>query len=1257
MTTFTHRPRPAARFGALLPAMPLAKMPLAKMLLAAGLLVAGLPETAQAQPLSVVVKPSGSSALSVTWAAPGSGAPTEYKVRWAEGAGSAAWVNDNAADGVSAGTDLVYVISALSAGRHYDVQVSAVVSGATTWSASVGGIVDQGSIGAFESLSLRLSGGQTLFPSQAHLRSFITVSSDTTGVTATAVTTGRGEFGFGKSSGSPVHTVPSGGTSGEVSVTAGTTVVILGALAADGNYATLPYVFNLKRKAPSTASSVPAAPSMIIELRDGTLRISVSPSDLAQVDFNRVVWRTSATNGADGVAGGGDDVAAGKWQDANGDDADCAEDDDPGNSGDCGQHIGVVITYQIPGLTGGIAYDVRARSENGIGAGAWSTVQSETPIMVTTPGEPVSVSAAVGARQIFVNWSMPADSGNGVISDYRVRWRLSDADGGGGGTAAGAWQDSEGDDAECDAAPGNDHLCGESGGEPPYTITGLDTVSYDVAVAAVNSAGAGAWSGDTATQATPLASSDATLSGLMLSAGVLSPRFGILQEAYTALLQNTSASVTITASLSQENASFTVQVGGGAATAGVSGVASAPSAIAAGATETFTIVVTAEDGNATKTYSVAATRIGPPDAPQSPTVTAAPREIVVGWQAPASDGGAAVTHYRVRWRLTDADGGGAGAWQDSSGDDAECDAAPGNDHLCGEEVRGATGYTITGLQRASYDVAVAAVNSAGAGVWSGDAAAQITPLASADASLSGLSLSAGRLSTGFDPARTAYTAFVPNESESIAVIATLNQENATFTVQIGNTATPTAGASGRATLPGAVLVEDGSATFTIVVTADDGIAMKTYSVVATGADPPDAPTAVVVTAGNQAYSVDWTAPAETGGAPIIEYRVRWTSTPSMWNGSGGADGVATGNADTSWNTPGSLRGANAFTVAAVNGAGVGAWEKPEVPTGGVYEPIERENPSPPANLRATSAADALMLQWDAVADAIGYKVRWKTDAASVYGAGVDVTAPATEYTIGGLSIGKYDVQVHAIKTVAGGAKPSVWASATFAIEEAGNADLAGLTLQLVIVGGTFDDMRLVFSPETLSYALDTGEDSVAAAVLPRTAHAGASMRVTAGDAEPVNLANGGRVSGDLIGGVPFVFHIVVTSANGNTVKTYTVTVLREPSPFHLPAQDDLRFYADGNPLPPVTLPSATGGIVPYLYTLRASGDFPPGLSFNAVTRTLQGAFTDTASRVNYQMVYSVSGRRPRRLLSLIALHHIRRAAACIRERAAGDVAL
>ncbi|WP_295671378.1 cadherin-like beta sandwich domain-containing protein [uncultured Mucilaginibacter sp.] len=109
----------------------------------------------------------------------------------------------------------------------------------------------------------------------------------------------------------------------------------------------------------------------------------------------------------------------------------------------------------------------------------------------------------------------------------------------------------------------------------------------------------------TVTRALP---ANADLSGLTISAGILSPVFATATTSYTASVGNAVTSVTVTPTTSDALATITVN---GAVVS--SGTASGAIALNTGP-NTITTVVTAQDGTTTKTYTITVTRALPANA-------------------------------------------------------------------------------------------------------------------------------------------------------------------------------------------------------------------------------------------------------------------------------------------------------------------------------------------------------------------------------------------------------------------------------------------------------------------------------------------------------------------------------------------------------------------------------------------------------------------------------------------------------------------
>jgi hypothetical protein len=103
-------------------------------------------------------------------------------------------------------------------------------------------------------------------------------------------------------------------------------------------------------------------------------------------------------------------------------------------------------------------------------------------------------------------------------------------------------------------------------------------------------------------------SSNANLASLVLSSGSLSPAFAEATTSYTDTVPDTTSAITVTSTLADPTA--TVTVNGNAVT---SGTASGSIALSAGA-NTITIVVTAQDGITTQTYTLTVTQAAQPGA-------------------------------------------------------------------------------------------------------------------------------------------------------------------------------------------------------------------------------------------------------------------------------------------------------------------------------------------------------------------------------------------------------------------------------------------------------------------------------------------------------------------------------------------------------------------------------------------------------------------------------------------------------------------
>ena len=204
------------------------------------------------------------------------------------------------------------------------------------------------------------------------------------------------------------------------------------------------------------------------------------------------------------------------------------------------------------------------------------------------PGAPTGLTASTGSGQgeIDLSWTAPSDTGvlNGTdpaaITGYQYRRAESSA-----GLDSAAWQNA-----------------GTVTNRTISSLTGGATYYFQVrALNGVTPEGA-ASNEDSATASAP--SSDANLSALVISLGTLSPEFAAAKTAYTAAVANSVASLAVTPTAADSNA--TIAVNDSEVT---SGSPSEAIALTIGP-NIIKVVVTAEDGTK-KTYTITVTRAGP----------------------------------------------------------------------------------------------------------------------------------------------------------------------------------------------------------------------------------------------------------------------------------------------------------------------------------------------------------------------------------------------------------------------------------------------------------------------------------------------------------------------------------------------------------------------------------------------------------------------------------------------------------------------
>jgi trimeric autotransporter adhesin len=600
----------------------------------------------------------------------------------------------------------------------------------------------------------------------------------------------------------------------------------------------------------------------------------------------------------------------------------------------------------VTGLTNGTSYTFTVTSTNFQGTGLPST-PSNAVVPAAVPGAPTMGTATGGNAQASVAFTAPASDGGSAITSYTVTATDTTTPANGGQT--------------------------ESGSASPLVITGLTNGdSYTFTVTATNGAGTGpasSASNAVVPAAVPGAPTIGTTTGGNAQASV----------AFTAPASDggspiTSYTVTATDSTTPGNGGQTKS--GSASPLVVTGLTNGDS---------YTFTVTATNGAGTGAASSASTAVVPDTIPGAPTIrtaTAGNTQASVAFTAPASDGGSAITSYKVTATdsTTPANGG-----QTKSGS-----ASP---------------LVITGLTNGdSYTFTVTATNAVGTGLASsasnvvvpdsvpgtpthvtaarGDT--QATVAFTPPASDGGSPITSYKVAAidSTNPAHGGQT--VPGPSSPMVISDLTNGDTYTFTVTATNGAGPGLASSpsnpvvpagvpgaptkvtatrgnGRATVAFTPPASDGGAAITSYrVAASDGRTVigsasplvvtgltnddrYTFTVTATNsvgtgpasspskavvpATTPGAPTAVTVTGGNALASVGFTPPGSDGGSLITSYTVTATDLTTPSNGGEtitGSSGpmVVTGLTDGD---------SYIFTVTATNAVGTGPASSPSSP--------------------------------------------------------------------------------------------------------------------------------------------------------------------------------------------------------------------------------------------------------------------------------------------------------------------------------------
>jgi titin len=628
----------------------------------------------------------------------------------------------------------------------------------------------------------------------------------------------------------------------------------------------------------------------------------------------------------------------------------------------------------VTGLSNGTEYVFRVAAVNAVGSGSYSAA-SEGVTPVTTPDAPISLTGSAGDAQVSLSWTAPASNGGSAVTDYEVEYSLD------GGSSWSPFAD--GTSATTSA-----------------TVTGLTNgTSYVFRVAAVNVAGTGSFSSNSATL-TPATTPDAP-TGLSGTAG------------------NTQVELTWSAPAIDGGSAITDYVVQYSADSGTlwntfsDGTGTLTSATVTSLVNgtPYVFRVAAVNLVGTGSFSDASSSITPittPGAPTSLSGTAGDSQVSLSWTAPSSDGGSAITDYVVEYSS-----------------DSGTSWVPFSD-----DYSGVTGATVSGLSNGTaYIFRVAAVNEAGTGSYS-TSSASVTPLTVPDAPTS-LMGSAG-------DTQVALTWSAPTSDGGSAItdyVVELSADSGTNWSPFSDGTSTATGATVTGLTNGTAYIFRVAA-----INAAGTGAYSTDSGPVTPATTPDAPTSVSGTAGNSEVSLTWSAPASDGGNAITDYEVEYSSdSGTTWTPF--ADGTSTSTAAT---VTGLSNGtAYIFRVAAVNEVGTGSFSTESLSV------TPATTPDAPTSVSGTAGNAEVSLTWSAPASDGGsaitdYEVEYSSDSGTTWAPFADGTSTTTSTTVTGLSNGTaYIFKVAAVNEVGTGSFSSNSGSVTPATTPDAPTNLSG----------------------------------------------------------------------------------------------------------------------------------------------------------------------------------------------------------------------
>ena len=610
-------------------------------------------------------------------------------------------------------------------------------------------------------------------------------------------------------------------------------------------------------------------------------------------------------------------------------------------------------------------------------------------------------------------------------------------------------------------------------------------------------------------------STNADLSGLATTPGTLAPVFASGTLAYTESVPNATASITVTPTTSDANA--TVKVNGTPVT---SGSASGSIALNVGSGNTINVVVTAQDGTTTKQYSIVVTRAASSnDALSSLAISA-------GSLSPAFTSGTLNYSDNVV-------SGTTSVTVTPTTADANATVKVNNVTVASGSPSGAitlgpagsaTQITVAvtaqdGITTQSYVVTVNRANVA----------------LSNNAALNGLAISAGTLSPAFTSNTLGYSDNVVSGTSSVTVTPTAADAGATIAVN----AVPVA--SGATSAPITLAAGPSSTPVNVVVTAADGVTIRTYTVTVNRAGAQSNNDAL----SNLTISAGTLTPAFSSNTLLYSDNVV-TGTTSVTVTPTTADANATVKVNNVSVASGAPSGAIALGAAgSATPVTVAVTAQDGTTTQSYVITVNRAGAaSNNASLNNLTISSGMLMPAFAAntlvyADAVANATTSVTVTPTAADAGATITVNGNPVASGGVSaaialaVGNGNVISVAVTAADTVTTQTYTITVNRAVGAASNnAALANLTIS----SGT---LTPAFAINTLAYTDAVTSATTSVTVTPTAADAGATVKVNGN-----TVASGSPSAAITLVAGSNPVNVVVTAADLTTIQTYTIDVNR-----------------------------------------------------------------------------------------------------------------